>query len=178
MTLADGRTLPLRAIKGALETFDVHAFIEKVRETRTATRPVNWPVYSRIEHDVVSEGITIDAPVVLVEGNYLLLDEEPWRGLVELADCTVFLDADSSLLHERLVARKVRGGMGRDEAEAFFRGERRQEDVERVRRGSAAADVRLQVDATGRIRREDTLPAVAFFDVDGTLTWESRRHPT
>ncbi|WP_418722236.1 nucleoside/nucleotide kinase family protein [Enorma sp.] len=171
VTLADGRTLPLRAIKGAPETFDVCAFIEKVRETRTSARPVSWPVYSRIEHDVVSEGITIDAPVVLVEGNYLLLNEEPWRGLVELADCTVFLDAGSSLLHERLVARKVRGGMGRDEAEAFFEASDGR-NVERVRRGSAAADVRLQVDATGRIRRADALPAVAFFDVDGTLTWD------
>lgn len=170
-TLADGRTLPLRAVKGAPETFDVHAFIEKVRETRTAARPVSWPVYSRIEHDVVSEGAVVDAPVVLVEGNYLLLDEEPWRGLAELADFTVFLDVDLALLHERLVARKVRGGMGRDEAEAFFEASDGR-NVERVRRGSAAADVRLQVDATGRIRREDASPAVAFFDVDGTLTWD------
>jgi pantothenate kinase len=42
---------------------------------------------------------------ILVEGNYLLLDEEPWSGLAELFDLTIFLDVPRDELERRLVER-------------------------------------------------------------------------
>ena len=174
--LPDGTEVSLRAIKGAPETFDVQALVAKVRETRAATEPVCWAAYSRVAHDVVPDAVTVDAPVVLVEGNYLLLDEEPWRALADLADDTVFIDADPAMLRERLVARKVRGGLSRAEAEAFFE-QSDGRNVARVRVGSRPAGVRLQIEASGRLRRLDARPAVAFFDIDGTLTWDHEGIP-
>ena len=97
-TLSSGEEVPLRSIKGAPETFDVRALIERVRSVRNACMPVKWPAYSRILHDVVPDARIVDAPIVLIEGNYLLLDEEPWRELAALCDFTIFIDADRALL--------------------------------------------------------------------------------
>ena len=44
-------------------------------------------------------------PIVLVEGNYLLLDEAPWDGLARFFDRTLFLDVPVPELRRRLVDR-------------------------------------------------------------------------
>lgn len=104
----------LASVKGAPETFDFEglraALISRDR----------WPVYSRQLHDVSSETILLTAETLLVEGNYLLLDADPWRELVQLADLTVYLSVDPAILHERLVGRKIAGGSTREQAEQFY----------------------------------------------------------
>lgn len=170
-TLSSGEEVPLRSIKGAPETFDVRALIERVRTIRSACAPVKWPAYSRIMHDVVPDSLIVDAPIVLIEGNYLLLDEEPWRELASLCDFTIFIEADRALLRERLIARKMRGGMAREDAKAFFNASDGK-NVARVLEARRPADACLQLDAHGRVRRMGATPAVAFFDIDGTLTWD------
>lgn len=65
----------LRSVKGAPETFDVAALTKKLAETRRAAGTVLWPSYSRVSHDVVPDSLAVTGEVVLVEGNYLLLDE-------------------------------------------------------------------------------------------------------
>ena len=42
---------------------------------------------------------------VLTEGNYLLLDEEPWSRLAPLFDFTIFLDVPREELERRLIQR-------------------------------------------------------------------------
>ena len=42
---------------------------------------------------------------VLVEGNYLLLDEEPWRELASLFDLSIYLDVPRTELERRLLMR-------------------------------------------------------------------------
>ena len=141
----------LRSVKGAPETFDVRALAEKIAETRRSTGAVRWPAYSRVAHDVVPDSLEVTGEVVLVEGNYLLLDEPCWRDLRLLADLTVFLCADGGLLRERLVARKVVGGMSREGAEAFYVSSDGL-NVRRVLSGSLPADVTLSLSADGRLR--------------------------
>lgn len=149
--VGDDPSLPrLRSVKGAPETFDVRALGEKIEETRRSPGAVRWPAYSRLEHDVVPDSLVVEGDVVLVEGNYLLLDEPCWRDLRSLADLTVFLHADEGLLHERLVARKVAGGMSRAVAESFFRASDGP-NVRRVLDHSLPADVALEVTDTGRL---------------------------
>ena len=60
-----------------------------------------------------------EVPLVVVEGNYLLLDELPWRDLAPLLAETWYLDPDESTRISRLVARHM--AFGRDEAEAIGR---------------------------------------------------------
>lgn len=147
-TRPDGTVAPLKSIKGAPETFDVAALERTLRDTRESPGTVLWPTYSRRVHDVVADGAAIDAPVVIVEGNYLLLDEDGWRDLANLCDLSIFLDADEGMLRDRLVARKMRGGMERADAERFVDASDLA-NVRRVRAGSRAADVQLALAADG-----------------------------
>ena len=146
---ADAPTL--RSVKGAPETFDARALADKLGETRRSRGAVLWPAYSRVAHDVVPDALEVTGDVVLVEGNYLLLDEPLWRDLRALADLTVFLAADEGMLRERLVSRKVAGGMARPDAEAFYEASDGP-NVRRVLAGSLPADVTLSLSPDGRLR--------------------------
>ncbi len=57
---------------------------------------------------------------VLVEGNYLLLDEEPWTRLAPLFDFTVFLDVPRDELERRLVQRWDDHGRTPEDARAWI----------------------------------------------------------
>jgi pantothenate kinase len=63
--------------------------------------------------------ITPEQHIVIVEGNYLLLDGSPWRELRPLFDWTLFLEVDDTILAERLVKRWLE--MGQDHAGALER---------------------------------------------------------
>lgn len=59
-------------------------------------------------------------PIVLVEGNWLLLNELPWNELVKAADTTMFIHAELKLLKERLIERKIKGGSSPERCAFFF----------------------------------------------------------
>lgn len=109
---------PLARIKGAPETYDLPGLAHHLRAG--ARHALRWPTYDRALHDVVPAGALVDARVVLVEGNWLLLDEPGWRDLADHAALRIFLTADRDLLRARLVARKVRGGLDEQAARDFF----------------------------------------------------------
>lgn len=138
--LRDDRTILLKDIKGAPETYDVDGLRSKL--TAMLTDDILFPYYDRNIHDVREDVIRIQAPVILLEGNYLLLDEAPWKQLHELADYTIYVSADEELLHRRLVERKMRGGTSREDAEAFYESSDRL-NVIRVLQHSADADLHL-----------------------------------
>ncbi len=90
--------------KGAPETFDVDGFAAALARIRAADRPVAVPVFDR-ELEIARAGGRIvgpEAPVVLVEGNYLLLDMAPWDALAPLFDLTLFLPVPEAELARRL----------------------------------------------------------------------------
>lgn len=144
--LRDGVEIPLKSIKGAPETFDVPALAAKLRAAKNGR--TLFPVYDRRIHDVVPDALTVDAPILLIEGNWLLLDEEPWRALRALADDTVRIDADSALLRDRLIARKVQGGLSEAEATAFYEASDAR-NVERFAAHAGAADEIWRMTADG-----------------------------
>ena len=92
-TVRGGKEISLKSIKGAPETFDVAALAAKLGAAREES--VTFPVYDRRIHDVVPNAVTADAPILLVEGNWLLLDEEPWSGLRLLASSPARCRGDS-----------------------------------------------------------------------------------
>ena len=116
--LRDGEEISLTSIKGAPETFDVAHLAAKLAAAKEGATP--FPIYDRRIHDVVPDAVTADAPILLVEGNWLLLDEAPWRDLRTLADYRLRIDAAPELLRDRLVARKVQGGSTAEDAAAFY----------------------------------------------------------
>jgi pantothenate kinase len=148
----DAGPVPLSTIKGAPETFDVASLAQHL--AASADRDVVWPAYDRRVHDVVPGTDPVSADLVLVEGNWLLLDEPGWRDLSRYAAYVVFIGADPRLLRDRLVERKVRGGLSPAEAEAFYeRSDRR--NVERVLASSdfSTVDLALTVQADGTIEQ-------------------------
>lgn len=137
VALRDGETIPLKSIKGAPETFDVDGLQAKLRAVRRAE--AKWPIYDRQIHDVVPNAETVDAKIILIEGNWLLLKDPRWTNIRILADYSVFIKAEPGLLKERLIQRKVQGGLSREEAEAFYESSDRR-NVELALQESGLAD--------------------------------------
>ena len=107
--LRDGKTVSLASVKGAPESFDLEALTGAVRRV-AAGEDCPWPVYDRTRHDPVPGGMTVTGDIVLLEGNYLLLDAPGWRELRPLADYAIAIRADEAQLRQRLIDRHVAGG--------------------------------------------------------------------
>ena len=147
----DGQQVLMARFKGAPETFDLD-LLSAALESVASGETCGWPAYDRTIHDPLDDAVTVDGDIVLVEGNYLLLDEAGWRELKDLADYTVSIVADPDFLYERLVARKSAGGIDRSEAEAFVR----TSDLFNARTvldGSQDADLTLCLQSGGGYRR-------------------------
>ena len=114
----DGEEIPMARIKGAPITFDLQALRTKIEEAAQG-QTCKWPHYDRQLHDPVDDAITIDADIVLIEGNYLLLDADGWRDLSRYADYTISLTADEEMLRSRLIRRKMKTGMTQEDAKRF-----------------------------------------------------------
>lgn len=114
--IRDGKKLPMTHIKGAPVTYDLSGFRERLaRLKEEAVCP--WPEYSRKLHNPVEGAVSVTGEIVLIEGNYLLLDEEGWRDLRQYADYTVKILADEKDVRERLLWRRAGNGVPMDEAE-------------------------------------------------------------
>jgi pantothenate kinase len=110
-----------RGRKGAPDTFAADAFVEFVRCLRSATVVMTSPTFDRMLDEAVADQVRVtpDDVIVIVEGNYLLLDETPWSELAELFDAIAYLDVPAEPRIERLVERHVAFGRSRPEALAF-----------------------------------------------------------
>lgn len=115
---ADGREVPMKQVKGAPETYDIEKLMGALHSLRE--RNMSFPVYDRNLHDVVEDAIPVSAGIVLIEGNWLLSTEGGWRTLIELCDDSIFIEAGGPLLRRRLIERKMRGGLTREDAERFY----------------------------------------------------------
>ncbi|TNV20923.1 nucleoside/nucleotide kinase family protein [Buttiauxella sp. B2] len=108
----------LKQHKGAPQTFNVQKLTNALRSLQTPGS--YWPQYDRNLHDPVENAIAVEAPIVVVEGNWLLLNQPEWQALRSLCDYSIFISASPEQLFERLIGRKIRGGLTRDQAEEFF----------------------------------------------------------
>lgn len=99
--------------KGAPDTFDGWGFVSLVGRLAAADEPVVYaPMYQHGFGEPIAGEIPVtrEVPLVIVEGNYLLLDEEPWSLLAPLFTQTWYVDVDPQLRMERLVRRHVSAG--------------------------------------------------------------------
>ena len=115
------RARGLLAVKGAPETFDGQAFLSLVRALRDANRTVSCPAFDRTIDAPVADRITVvpGDVVVIVEGNYLLLDRPPWASLSDAFDTIAYLDVPGEVRRERLIARHVEFGRDPNDAAEF-----------------------------------------------------------
>lgn len=106
----DNRVIDERGLgkrKGAPETFDFEGLQAMLGRLRTGGADIAVPVFDRAADLARASAsiITAQDRIVIVEGNYLLLDEAPWRELKGAFDLTIFLDVPRGVLAHRLVQR-------------------------------------------------------------------------
>lgn len=104
-----------RSVKGSPQTFDAAGFSATVARLKTEAEVIH-PVFDR-SRDLAIAGagrIGPDIRTVVVEGNYLLLDQPIWRDLAALWDLTVMIAVPVQELERRLTARWQ--GLGCDAA--------------------------------------------------------------
>ncbi|PVC84696.1 nucleoside/nucleotide kinase family protein [Streptomyces sp. CS090A] len=130
--------------KGAPDTFDAAGYAALLRRLRDPDpdHAVYAPAFDRALEEPVAGALAVppDVPLVITEGNYLLLDDGPWARVRGLLDEVWFLELDPEVRVRRLVERHVRYGKPPAYARAWV--ERSDEANARlVERGRDRADV-------------------------------------
>lgn len=143
----DGSMIPMVQIKGAPVTFDLEKLKNRVAEIADG-RVCGWPAYDRTLHNPVEDAVLVNKEIVILEGNYLLLDEDGWRDIAGYADYSVFVRAEEELLRERLIERRMKTGVEEKAAVEFVDFS----DMPNVRlclTHSGRADLTLAIDHNG-----------------------------
>ncbi|MEI5523059.1 nucleoside/nucleotide kinase family protein [Streptomyces brasiliscabiei] len=108
--------------KGAPDTFDVAGYAALLERLRGDEEEVVYaPGFERVLEQPLAGSIPVppSARLVVTEGNYLLVDEGPWRRVRARLDEVWFCDLDEAERLRRLVARHEEFGKGHDEAVAW-----------------------------------------------------------
>ena len=106
--------------KGAPETFDVDSFVELISQLHEfPDQNIMCPAYDRRTHDPVENAITIQPgnQLIIVEGNYLLLNVSPWNIIRSKMNEIWYIDTPLKTIKERLFHRHISGGASKNEAE-------------------------------------------------------------
>lgn len=143
----DNRLLESRGLlarKGAPETFNTRGFCDAVKRLRSAKRETFHPKFDRQMDLSIAQSIVIhpDTPIIVVEGNYLLLKSEPWASLEDVFDATVFVCPSHDAIQDRLKQRWIKHGLDPDAALLRATGNDLP-NAELVMRESRAADLHL-----------------------------------
>jgi pantothenate kinase len=106
--------------KGAPDTFDAFGFIALLQRLRVqaAEEVVYAPSYERTLEEGVAGAIAVQpsTPLIVVEGNYLLLSDSPWNQVQALLDETWFVDVPQDLRIGRLTQRHQKFGRNAKDA--------------------------------------------------------------
>lgn len=139
----------LRPRKGAPETFDLAGFEALLKRIRAGEPDIAIPVFDRsIELSRAAAAIVeTDTRFILAEGNYLLLDEEPWTRLASLFDFTIFLDVPRDELERRLLQRWHEHGKTDEQARAWI-ASNDMPNIDRVLAKRRKADLAIQSSLT------------------------------
>ncbi|KZM26610.1 uncharacterized protein EKO05_0005499 [Ascochyta rabiei] len=107
--------------RGAPFTFDADGFLDLVRTLKstpvtTSEEPeqlIHAPSFDHAVQDPVGDDIAISSrkQIVIVEGNYTLLDLKPWNEIAKICDERWFVDVSPEIVRERLAARHLAAGI-------------------------------------------------------------------
>jgi pantothenate kinase len=138
--------------KGALDTFDGGGYAALLGRLRDATEEVVYaPEFRREIEEPINAVVAVprDVPLVITEGNYLLVDEGPWARVRELLDEAWYVVQDEETRLRLLIARHIQFGKEPDAArEWVLRSDERNAALVATTR--ARADALVRVDAARR----------------------------
>ncbi|KAK8024988.1 P-loop containing nucleoside triphosphate hydrolase protein [Apiospora arundinis] len=119
--------------RGAPFTFDADGLLDLMRALKTGplTGPdseehvFTAPSFDHAVQDPVPDDIRISSrsKIVIIEGNYTLLNEHPWNKMAELVDEKWFVDVPPEVAKERLVLRHLAAGIETSREAAAHRAE-------------------------------------------------------
>ena len=123
----DNATLEARGqlpLKGIPASFDADGYVSLLARLRESIEhpdeaTIFCPAFDRSIESTVPNAIMVNPThrFIITEGNYLLLNDEPWRQIAALCDAVWYVDIGLDVLRERLIARHEGGGMSRLSAE-------------------------------------------------------------
>ena len=116
--IRDGKDICMVDVKGCPETFDLSALADRIRMISQG-HECSWPEYNRQTHNPIENAITVKGDIVVLEGNYLLLDSPGWDNLRQYADYTVRIVADPDMLRTRLLDRKMKSASASPDSANF-----------------------------------------------------------
>jgi pantothenate kinase len=99
--------------KGAPDTFDVDGYVALLTRLRTPSpAPVYGPVFDRALEEPIGSAVPVlpATPLVLTEGNYLLLTEHGWDAVRDCLDEVWYLDVPPEVRERRLLQRRLSYG--------------------------------------------------------------------
>ena len=141
----------LLARRGAPDTFDAMGFLDMLQRARQGSSDIEYPVFDRARDCAIKNArrLSVDTDIVVVEGNYLLLDAPVWRELRSLFDVSVFLQPSMNTLEDRLLQRWLSLGFSREQAANKVYGNDLK-NAQRVLAESVAADLTLGEETVAR----------------------------
>ncbi len=136
---------------GAPDTFDADGYVALLRRLRDATDSVVYaPEFRREIGEPIAGAIAIprSVPLVVTEGNYLLLEHGGWDAVRALLDESWYVEVDEETRIERLVKRHVAFGKAPGEAREWTMGSD-QRNAEVVARTAHRADLVVRLAESG-----------------------------
>ena len=150
----DGATVPMRQLKGTPLSYDVDRLLNDLIRLKSDAATMLLPSYSRELHEPVPNGVTIGPEIewVIIEGNFLFLNDPPWKSIRELLDRRIFLDAEDEVLRERLERRHAAAGRNAKWIKAHFQ-RTDGPNIRRVRESARYADAILRWNSDNQLAR-------------------------
>lgn len=110
--------------KGAADTFDALGYLHLLQRLRLqqAGETIYAPAYLRTIEEAVAGAIAVhaDTPLLITEGNYLLLPGTPWNQVRGMLDEVWYLELDEQVREQRLLARHRQFGKSQAQAQAWI----------------------------------------------------------
>jgi pantothenate kinase len=113
--------LGIRDRMGAPDTFDAAGYVALLERLRTARETVYAPEFRRPPEEPIAGAVAVppDVPLVVTEGNYLLVDEGDWARVRPKLDEAWYVDMDEAIRLQWLIARHVEFGKTPEEARVW-----------------------------------------------------------
>jgi pantothenate kinase len=139
-----------RSRKGASDTFDAAGYVnllERIKRQRPGDELIYAPEYRRELEEGIAGAIAVvgETPLVVTEGNYLLLDDAPWDRVREVVDEFWYVDVPDQLRLSRLLARHMQYGRTEQQARDWV-ASTDEPNTPRIAQARALADLQVAWD--------------------------------